>query len=87
MNGRWNLNLRRGGLRQPAHIELPGRSFLVSPRLLVLHYRIDVLCELVELILVDETFPFVNQDIGALCFDSTLRLQELLHCWIVLVAC
>ena len=75
----------RNCLRQSADVELSGAQLLVGSRLLVLQDRVLVLSELMELILIYEAVSLVDQDVRALRLDSTLLLQELLHCGVVLV--
>ena len=85
MDGWRDLDLGGNCLRQSADVELSGAQLLVGSRLLVLQDRVLVLSELMELILIYEAVSLVDQDVRALRLDSTLLLQELLHCGVVLV--
>ena len=85
MDRRGDLDLTVDGDGESARSEEVGRGSLVGRRALALHDYVHIVCELVELLLVDEAVALVDQDVSVLGLVSPLVVQDLLHAWVMCV--
>lgn len=83
VNPRRNLNLAVNRHGQSANVEEIVRCSFVSSRAVVHVNLLVVVSELVELLLVNEIEPLVDEDVRILRLVSPLVVDDLLHGWVV----